>query len=88
MTGARPPVAATLALYAVPKIPFGRVVVVICKGGAVTVRVSRAVVVCAGVPASCTRTCTEKVPPGAGVPVISPPTFIVRPAGRPVAENV
>ena len=85
-----PPVAETLALYAVPWTPFTNVVVVIDSEG-VTVIDRFAVTVC-GVGLE-SFICTVKlvVPVAVGLPVMAPVALMVNPAGNTVpfaSENV
>ncbi len=78
-----PPLAASVALYAVPTCPLGRVVVAIDNvvGAMVIVRVADWL--CAGLPESVTLKVSEMpLAVAVGVPVIAPvAAFRVRPAG-------
>ena len=76
-----PPVAETLALYAVPWTPFCRLVVVIDSAG-VTVMERFAVTVCGVVLESFTWTVKLVVPGAAGIPVIAPAALIDKPLGN------
>lgn len=85
--GRIPPVAETLALYAAPWTPFGRIAVVIDTAG-VTVMERFAVMIC-GVELE-SFTCTAKFdrPAADGVPEINPEGINVRPAGKvPLASE-
>jgi len=82
--GVVPPLAASVALYAVPTWPLGRVVVVIAKAAAaLTVSVRLADFVCAGLLVSVTVNVSGvALTVAVGVPVIAPVVaFSERPAG-------
>ena len=76
-----PPLAASVAEYAEPTAPFGRVVVVIVRdAGAAIVMVNVFVALCAP---AVTCAVKVKVPVVVGVPVMAPVlAFSVKPAGR------
>jgi hypothetical protein len=83
-----PPVAATVALYAVVARPFGRVVVVMLSCGVMTRVSCRVAVKCDGVVPSVTVTDTGDVPAAVGVPEIAPvEESSVKFAGRPLADQ-
>jgi len=86
-----PPVADTVALYAVPTVPLGRVVVVMVSGAGLMVSDRVAVAVwCVGEVESVTVIVTLTfVRLVTGVPVIAPvELFSVSGKGRPVADQV
>ena len=81
-----PPVAATVVLYGVPTVPFGRLPVEMASGGAVTVMLSDLVAVAPL--ASVTVTEALKVPVAVGVPLMVPVEApIANPPGRPLADQ-
>src|SRR3977135_2355779 len=89
----RPPVAATVWIYAVPSTPAGSVVVVMTGAGGKLTRILRAWMAVIGVMVleSVTLTVKFAVPLGpVGVPEIVPVPLRVRPAGNAPAlmENV
>src|ERR1700722_7957755 len=82
-----PPLAVTVAEYAVPEVPAASEEVVTESAGALTVRLSVEVAVLAGEEVSLTDSLTAKVPAWVGVPaMVSVPAFAVAvsPVGRPV----
>jgi hypothetical protein len=83
-----PPVAATVAVKAVPTIPLPSEEVVMDSAGALTVRLSVAIAVCAGDALSVTVAVTEYVPVSVGVPLIVPVEPIASPVGSPVADHL
>jgi len=86
--GVVPPEAVTVALYAVPTVPFGREVVVSTSPVGAIVMVTFPVLVCAGLLESVTVTDAVNVPAAVGVPVIWPLGLMDSPAGRPVAVKL
>ena len=81
--GVLPPLAASVAEYAVFVTPPGSEEVVMCTGVALaaTVMLRFAVVLVAGEPESLTDTVNENVPAVVGVPLICPALLSVKPAG-------
>jgi hypothetical protein len=79
-----PPVAATLAEYAVPTVPPASVVVEnVIAGGAATPIVNVCVALAAGDPESFTVTVNVTLPAAVGVPVIAPvDAFKLKPGGN------
>ena len=75
-----PPLACTLALYAVPTTPLGRLVVVMTSWG-LMVMLSDWFTVCGGVPESVAVTVKGTVPAAVGVPEIAPAPLKLSPAG-------
>ena len=73
------PVAASVALYDTPTLPFGNEVVVITGGTALMIMLSTLESLLATFVA---LTVKLDVPAAVGVPVITPPTSILKPAGK------
>ena len=83
-SGAVPPEAEKLAVYAVPTVPFGAEVVVITRGAGAMVTLKDFAIATLPCAASFRLTLTVNLPAVAGVPLIAPAAVAVRPAGRPV----
>ncbi len=87
--GVVPPVAATVALYAVPTTPPGNDVVVMDGGAMIVIERLAVAVRCVGLVESVTVTTAVLVPAIVGVPLIAPlEALMVKPAGNPVADQV
>ena len=87
--GVVPPLAANVAVYAVPTVPPVSEEVVTCTDApaAVTTMLKFAVALCAGELASVTFTVNDAVPDDVGVPLICPALLSVSPAGK-VPEEI
>lgn len=82
VTAPVPPVAPSVVLYAVPTVPFGRLVVETASAALIVI-VSALVTVCAGEPESVAFTVKFAVPAAVGVPVMAPvAAFKFNPAGN------
>ena len=86
--GVVPPLAASVAVYAVPTWPPLSVEVVICTGvtAAAITMLKFAVALCAGELESVTFTVNDAVPAAVGVPLICPALLSVNPAGNEPEE--
>lgn len=84
--GVVPPLAVIVALYTLPTVPLGNVLVMVNVAGTMTM-VSFWVAFCTGLPESVTFTVMGDEPAAVGVPLTVQPAS-VRPAGRvPVIEQ-
>jgi hypothetical protein len=87
--GSVPPLAATVALYAVPTVPPGSDAVVMLTGATMVIDRFAVAVKCVGLVESVAVIDAVVVPAVVGFPVIAPvDALIPNPAGRPVAVQV
>ncbi len=84
-----PPVAVAVRLYAWPAVPEGSEAVVIVRVADAMLSVSVVLVLCGvGAAESVTLIVTLPLLTAVGVPEITPPELIERPAGKPVADQL
>ena len=84
-----PPAACkVVVVYVVPAKPLGRVLVLMLRAGPMTMEIVPGALRWLGLELSVTVNCALKVPAEVGVPEMTPPEVMVRPAGRPVTVQL